>query len=231
MPSNAGVAKLDARDWSRARFASLNFQHPGSFGHYCANRIDVDQVSYTDFVARFERDGVPAVLAGVIRDWEAQREWTPQRLLERFHVEKFKVGEDDDGGERSLCFYVQFSYFMHYCLSGEAARDDSPLYIFDPNFGDRKRSNTALDIAKKRKNKKKKKGKESGSGGGDGGGGKDVENEGSESGEGVARKKDKIEGIKEEDLVSEEPRIPPVSLKLNLEVPKSPALTSASEPD
>ncbi|KAJ3259893.1 jumonji domain-containing protein 6 [Chytriomyces hyalinus] len=210
--------ELDARDWSRARFASLNFNIPDHLDTVA--RIDVDQVSYADFVARFERDGVPAVLTGVVRDWDAQREWTPQRLLERFHGEKFKVGEDDDGDP----VYVQFSYFMHYCLNGEAARDDSPLYIFDPNFGDRKRSNTALDIAKKRKNKKKKKGKETESGAGGGEGGKDVENEGSESGEGVARKKAKME----EDLVSEEPRIPPVSLKLNLEAPKSPALTPAS---
>ncbi|KAI8826462.1 hypothetical protein BJ741DRAFT_571205 [Chytriomyces cf. hyalinus JEL632] len=129
--------ELDARDWSRARFASLNFNIPDHLDTVA--RIDVDQVSYADFVVRFERDGVPAVLTGVVRDWDAQREWTPQRLLERFHGEKFKIGEDDDGDP----VYVQFSYFMHYCLSGGAARDDSPLYIFDPNFGDRKRSNTA----------------------------------------------------------------------------------------
>ncbi|KAJ3230992.1 hypothetical protein HDU81_004111, partial [Chytriomyces hyalinus] len=210
--------ELDARDWSRARFASLNFNIPDHLD--TVERIDVDKVSYEDFVARFERDGVPVVVTGVTRDWDAEREWTPQRLLERFHGEKFKVGEDDDGDP----VYVQFSYFMHYCLGGEAARDDSPLYIFDPNFGDRKRSNTAEDIAKKRKNKKaKKKGKE-----GSENGRNDVENAGSESGGGVARKKARMENDKEQDLVSDEPRIPPVSLKLSLEAPKSPAVIPAS---
>ncbi|KAJ3061954.1 hypothetical protein HDU98_002158 [Podochytrium sp. JEL0797] len=141
-------SELDSRDWNKTNFARLNFHIPDH--RDSVQRIDIDEVSNAEFVERFERDGLPCVISGVTREWEAESEWTPQRLLDRFHNEKFKVGEDDNG--KSV--HVPFSYFMKYCItSGDAARDDSPLYIFDPNFGDRSRTNTANDVTKKSKSK------------------------------------------------------------------------------
>ncbi|KAJ3077652.1 hypothetical protein HDU99_001063 [Rhizoclosmatium hyalinum] len=147
----AARSELDCRNWARANFANLSFYIPDHLD--TVERIDVDEVSDQDFVERFERDGVPCVITGVTKDWKAETEWTPQRLLDRFYNEKFKVGEDDDG--KSV--FLPFNYFMHYCTSGDAAKDDSPLYIFDPNFADRSRNNTAEDIKKRDKEKKEKK--------------------------------------------------------------------------
>ncbi|KAI8619050.1 hypothetical protein BC830DRAFT_1106010 [Chytriomyces sp. MP71] len=143
----AARSELDLNNWSRGNFARLNFAIPDDLD--TVPRIDVDRVSDAEFVDCFEREGRPVVIVGAEREWAAVKEWAPKRLLERFHNEKFKVGEDDDGD----AVYVQFSFFMHYCLNGEADKDDSPLYIFDPNFGDRSRSNTADYIKKKKKSK------------------------------------------------------------------------------
>ncbi|KAI9335951.1 hypothetical protein BDR26DRAFT_775539, partial [Obelidium mucronatum] len=148
-------SELDSRDWGKGNFARLNFCIPDYLD--CTERIDIDKVSDKEFIERFERHGIPVVITGATRGWNADDNWSPQRLLDRFYNEKFKVGEDDDG--KSV--HVPFSYFMNYCLaSGDAEKDDSPLYIFDPNFGDRSRNNTADDIKRKKKsgneNEKKK---------------------------------------------------------------------------
>jgi histone arginine demethylase JMJD6 len=43
------------------------------------------------------------------------------------------VGEDDYGNT----VYVRYKHFAHYCQT-EALKEDSPLYIFDSNFAERK---------------------------------------------------------------------------------------------
>ncbi|KAJ3136367.1 hypothetical protein HK100_001744 [Physocladia obscura] len=144
-------SELDVANWARAGFAKLNFHIPDYLDD--TERIDVNFVSHSEFTERFEQPGLPVILTGVTNDWLARENWSPQKLLERFHNEKFKVGEDDDG----KTVHVQFSHFMHYCLeSGDADKDDSPLYIFDPNFGDRSRNNTATEIRKSKPKPKSK---------------------------------------------------------------------------
>ncbi|KAJ3015226.1 UNVERIFIED_CONTAM: hypothetical protein HDU68_012824 [Siphonaria sp. JEL0065] len=144
-------SELDSRDWGKGNFRNLNFHIPDYLDS--TERIDIDQVSDKEFIHRFERDGLPVVITGATRGWLAEENWTPQKLVDRFYNEKFKVGEDDDG--KSV--HVPFSYFMNYCTtSGDAAKDDSPLYIFDPNFGDRSRNNTADDIKRKKKKSDKR---------------------------------------------------------------------------
>ncbi|KAJ3212564.1 hypothetical protein HDU82_000503 [Entophlyctis luteolus] len=139
-------SELDVANWARANFANLNFHIPDYLDK--VPRIDIHRISQQEFIERFERPALPVVLTGVTDNWKARENWTPQKLLERFHNEKFKIGEDDD--EKTV--HIQFSHFMYYCVTpGEADKDDSPLYIFDPNFGDRSRNNTALEIRKKAK--------------------------------------------------------------------------------
>ena len=43
-----------------------------------------------------------------------------------------KCGTDDDG----YAVRLKFKYFVDYAF-GEAATDDSPLYVFDGSFGDK----------------------------------------------------------------------------------------------
>ncbi|KAJ3061917.1 jumonji domain-containing protein 6, partial [Quaeritorhiza haematococci] len=153
-----------------------------------------DTVSEEEFIERIESKFLPCVIVGAVKGWGALREWTPENICTKYHNEKFKVGEDDDGDP----VYVSMKYFMHYATGtasslaaskheskkqkrrrkdksrtessdddddddessdgsssgsgskqfmykgpADATTDDSPLYIFDSNFGDRLKNNSA----------------------------------------------------------------------------------------
>jgi histone arginine demethylase JMJD6 len=61
-------------------------------------------------------------------------------LLQHFGDSLFKVGEDDDGDPVRL----KLKYFIRYMYSEEAAKDDSPLYIFESSFRESKTSENRL---------------------------------------------------------------------------------------
>ncbi|KAJ3279775.1 hypothetical protein HK104_001169 [Borealophlyctis nickersoniae] len=138
-------AELDIFAWGRQGYADTNFWIDRS--RDTVPRIDYDAVSVTDFAERFEANSLPVVIVGATKRWNAVEAWKPENLVAKYHNEKFKVGEDDDGDP----VYVPMKYFMQYALvSEDAEKNDSPLYIFDSNFGDRMRNNTAKRRKKER---------------------------------------------------------------------------------
>jgi len=92
-------------------------------------RVSVNLTSPQKFIEEFERPLKPAILTNVIDSWPAKEKWTIDGLMKRYRNERFKCGEDDYGYNVKM----KFKYFVYYMRTNY---DDSPLYIFDGNFGE-----------------------------------------------------------------------------------------------
>ncbi|KDD76435.1 hypothetical protein H632_c227p3, partial [Helicosporidium sp. ATCC 50920] len=101
--------------------------------HRCeVDRVDGRTLSVADFVERYERPGIPAIVTHLCDGWPAQQSWTLEALAERFGAHRFKVGADDDG----YAVRMTLADYAYYCSAPRhASRDDSPMTVFEGGFG------------------------------------------------------------------------------------------------
>lgn len=92
-------------------------------------RIDSNQVPIEEFIERYEKPLKPVVITNVTENWPARKKWNFEYLLKRYRNQRFKCGEDDFGYNVTM----KLKYFVYYMKNNV---DDSPLYIFDGNFGE-----------------------------------------------------------------------------------------------
>lgn len=92
-------------------------------------RRNVDFYTHEEFIDKFERLLKPVILTNVTKPWPAHNKWTLSFFLKSYRNERFKCGEDDYGYNVKM----KMKYFVHYMNTN---CDDSPLYIFDGNFGE-----------------------------------------------------------------------------------------------
>ena len=114
-------SKRSAEDWTKHDFANSGLvERLRSTIPDTVERCESSELTEEEFRERFERKNVPALIAGLDRDWPARSQWTLERLLRDYGSERFKVGEDDDG----YAVYVKMRHYLRYLLT---TKDDSPL--------------------------------------------------------------------------------------------------------
>ncbi|CAH8554346.1 unnamed protein product [Heterobilharzia americana] len=117
-----------AHNWYACAYAD-KFDLSLNSVHDRCPRINACKVSYEEFVTKYERPYQPVVIQNIQKDWKANDNWTIKRLGKKYRNERFKCGEDDKGNSVKL----KMKYFVQYMQEN---KDDSPLYIFDANYGE-----------------------------------------------------------------------------------------------
>lgn len=100
-------------------------------------RIHINDVTLKQFLNDYEAPKKPVIIQGLLDDWPAQTQWQPERLLQYMPDAALKVGADDDG----YPVRMKLKHYLMYITDKEHGElDDSPLYIFDGTFTDKKGS-------------------------------------------------------------------------------------------
>ncbi|CAG5099035.1 Oidioi.mRNA.OKI2018_I69.XSR.g16191.t1.cds [Oikopleura dioica] len=132
--------KDDWSCWIRERYSDLDYYEEIKKvqSRDGLSRIAYNEVSVDEFRDKWEKTEKPVVITGVTEGWLAQEKWTFARILKKYRNQKFKCGEDDDG----YSVKMKVKYYMQYM---NETKDDSPLYIFDSNYGEHSKRKRLLE--------------------------------------------------------------------------------------
>ncbi|KAJ0396672.1 hypothetical protein P43SY_007162 [Pythium insidiosum] len=125
---------IKATEWDREGFAGSDVcELPLDAATDLIKREHCDSLSVERFIREYEAPSIPVVIDGIpeAEGWGAVKNWTLKKLRREYKRAQLKCGEDDDG----KTIRMKFKYFMKYL---KHQTDDSPLYIFDSSFDDRK---------------------------------------------------------------------------------------------
>lgn len=100
--------------------------------------VDMNKISTEEFEKHYVKNKIPCMMLNSQTGWQATKKWTKHRLAKKYRNQSFKCGEDDDGHNVKL----KMKYYLEYA---ESTTDDSPLYIFEGNYGEHKKNRQILE--------------------------------------------------------------------------------------
>lgn len=100
--------------------------------------VDMNKISKEEFERKYVKALRPCVMRNAMNHWQANEKWTKHRLLKKYRNQAFKCGEDDEGNSVK----IKMKYYMNYLHKTD---DDSPLYIFDANYGEHRKKGALLE--------------------------------------------------------------------------------------
>ncbi|TMW64162.1 hypothetical protein Poli38472_014279 [Pythium oligandrum] len=123
------------RRWCRSHMSLKHFVPPPPEDPYArrVKRIDVNDMTYQEYFEQNSR--VPFVMQNAIAKWKAATEWTMDKLVARFSDPPVchRVTHNlDTTHDKSTD--INFSDYQKYLTQ---QHDETPLYIFDPRFGEK----------------------------------------------------------------------------------------------
>ncbi|CAI5732321.1 unnamed protein product [Hyaloperonospora brassicae] len=96
-------------------------------------KIDVQDLTFRDFYEQHSR--VPFIICNALIEWKASKEWTMEKLSERFSSDvKHRITHNLDIVSSSATMEMSFADYIQYASH---QHDETPLYIFDAQFGEK----------------------------------------------------------------------------------------------
>ena len=129
---------LTPEQWTQQGYARLppSALEPPKGGEVL-EQVDARYISSAEFSTRFMERKVPCVVTGATEAWRGRADWRCfETLAQRIGTKKFKVG-NTEGGYGDERVSMRLRHFLAYCdAQSSADGDDSPLYIFEDEFGE-----------------------------------------------------------------------------------------------
>ncbi|TYZ60099.1 hypothetical protein PybrP1_010045 [[Pythium] brassicae (nom. inval.)] len=124
------------RRWCRCHMELRDFVLPDDALDPYARRVPkiaLSDISYQQYFEEYSR--VPFIIKDAVGDWKASTEWTPEKLVERFPDQaKHRMTHNLDFFGSGKTLQMTFRDYFQYVAQ---QKDETPLYIFDPNFGEK----------------------------------------------------------------------------------------------
>ncbi|RHZ76460.1 hypothetical protein Glove_197g80 [Diversispora epigaea] len=119
--------------WCRCNMYLGNFILPSPPSSKIPKIPVVENLTKERFDALFDAQAIPVLIKNCgVEKWKAWNDWKWENLLEKYGQSVFRVA-NDHGGKNGYLPMTLESYVRYIKLQ----RDETPLYIFDPNFIDR----------------------------------------------------------------------------------------------
>ena len=125
-------SEISISDWNKSKYSETKIcEQLFSQCEDTIDRVNVSDFTISEFLQNYQQGNKPVIIKNIVKKWNDPSFWNWDKFYKSFKKTKFKIGEDDD--EKTV--RTQLKYFFEYMKKN---KDDSPLYLFEKDIGDKK---------------------------------------------------------------------------------------------